>query len=222
MHPNRRQLPVRSIFCSFLVFLFSLAGTHSARASHFQEASSLAAGRGLPFAIADLDGDRRPDLARIQAAAGDSAQTNYRIELRLTAAGSESIQVVAPVGGIQIDARDVNGDHAVDLVLTTAWFSKPVAVFLNNGHGQFSRANPSAFPAAFSRAGQTWGSTSILGMEAAGVPPQSRDRACLENNGLPCSSSVSSSGPLPRFAFLCSWSLVSQPGRAPPTENPRF
>jgi len=43
-------------------------------------------------------------------------------------------------------ARDVNGDDAMDLVVTTAMDSHFVAVLLNDGHGKFTLAKPGAFP----------------------------------------------------------------------------
>jgi hypothetical protein len=101
------------------------------------------------FAMADFDGDIRPDLASIESTPSGSAIANYSIQLRLTKAGVQSLSLVAPAGGLWIEARDVNGDHAVDLIFATAWLNQPVAVLLNDGHGRFSRAKPEAFPTAF-------------------------------------------------------------------------
>src|SRR5271170_3994083 len=69
---------------------------------------------------------------------GFVGRTNYSVQLHLSSVGQHSIQLVAPAGGLQIEARDVNGDDAIDLVLTTAWLKQPVAIFLNDGHGSFS------------------------------------------------------------------------------------
>jgi hypothetical protein len=57
---------------------------------------------------------------------------------------------MAPTGGLQLTSRDVNGDHFVDVVVTTAWTNQPIAVLLNDGRGNFSPSNPAAFPGAFS------------------------------------------------------------------------
>ena len=92
-------------------------------------------GPGLQFAIADFDGDVRPDLASIRAGSSSAGNTNYWIQLQLSTAGQQFIQLVAPAGGLRIEARDVNGDHAPDLVFATAWLSQPVAIKSAFGRG---------------------------------------------------------------------------------------
>ena len=103
------------------------------------------------FAIADLDGDHRPDIASVQSGRGGS-RGGYWVGLRLSDAGRHYVRLAGPSGGLRVEARDVNGDNAVDLVFATAWLGEPVAVLLNDGHGNFSQAKPSSFPHAFSHA----------------------------------------------------------------------
>src|ERR1035437_2390402 len=140
-HPALRNL---FLWTSLLV-LFGFAGRGTAEAADIQSGPVTSIGPGPQFAIADFDGDLRPDLARIQPRPNSSGATNYWIQIQLSAVGRQSIRLVAPAGGLEIEARDVNGDHAVDLVLTTAWFNQPVAVLLNDRHGGFSRVEPTAF-----------------------------------------------------------------------------
>src|SRR6202043_727763 len=96
-------------------------------------------GSDLSFSIGDFDGDSNPDLASVQAGQSDLTRTDYWVQLQLSVRGRQSFQIVAPIGGLQIVSRDVNGDHALDLVLTTTWLRRPVAILLNDGHGNFSR-----------------------------------------------------------------------------------
>jgi hypothetical protein len=136
--------------CTLLILSLIGAGGAAANAD-VHKAPTTAARPGAAFAIADFDGDRRPDLASVQSGPNGSSTTDYRIQLQLSETGRQSIQVLAPAGGLWIEARDVNGDDAVDLVLSTAWSRQPVAIFLNDGRGNFSRTKTSAFPGAFHR-----------------------------------------------------------------------
>ena len=87
------------------------------------------------FAIADFDGDNQPDFATVQLG---RVEGRYSIGFQLSTGSRQSIVITAPVGGLQVTLRDVNGDNSLDLVVTTDWLRKPVAVLLNDGHGHFS------------------------------------------------------------------------------------
>ena len=204
--------------CLLLVFVSGSAS--SARGSDFQRAPATAAGPGLPYAIADFDGDLHPDLARVQTGHSGSSHTDYWIQLQLTTTGPQSINVFAPMGGLQIAARDVNGDHAIDLVLTTAWLGRPVAILLNDGHGSFTRVDVTAFPSAFRESDANWFSGSYRAAGAVGVPPQSRagtyQQTQLPNPGPPARLSSRSSS-----AFLPNPFLRFHRGRAPPSQVPQ-
>ena len=138
-----------------------LARANNAQAGAVAQTASPAAaqnhaGPGLDVAIADFDGDMRPDSARVQHGRAASGGESYAIDFRLSSTGAPAqMNVVAPRGGLRIEARDVNGDNAIDLVLTTAWFREPVAILLNDGHGKFSTAAPTAYPNAFNRPAST-------------------------------------------------------------------
>ncbi len=99
------------------------------------------------FAIADFDGDSRPDLATVEIGQIGPSRARYWIEFQLSTGAQQMIDVNAPIGGLDISSRDVNGDQSLDLIVTTAWLNQPVAVLLNDGHGNFTLTNPSAFPA---------------------------------------------------------------------------
>ncbi len=210
-------------FCSpflwvSLLVLFVCSGNSIAKGGATPNESAASAEPGLTVAIADFDGDQRPDLASIQGghtAAGDST---YWIQFQFSTAGRQSMQLVAPPGGLRIEARDVNGDHAVDLVFTTAWFSQPVAILLNDGHGSFSRAEPTAFPAVFSDSKTSWVSSTRLAAAAVGLPPQSRAGVDDAEKGplqvRPSADLVLRSVP----AFPAGTFLFSSAGRAPPSK----
>jgi hypothetical protein len=212
---KRRPLP--NLFSSAcLALLFLLAGRSTVRAAGAQGVPALPAGFGPQFAIADFNGDHRPDLACVRGGQSTSATGSYWIDLWLSSTERQSIRLVAPSGGLLIEARDVNGDHIVDLVLSTAWFRQPVAILLNDGHGTFSPAEASAFPGAFHRAGDIWRSTPTHGMEALGTRAQWQDGICLEAQELLYPQSSIGSIRALRSTILISPLLISHAGRAPP------
>ncbi len=100
------------------------------------------------FAIADFDGDSRPDFATVETGLIGSSHARYWIGFRMSAGTRQRIGVNGPVGGLEIASRDVNGDHIIDLVVSAAWLKSPVAVLVNDGHGNFTVRDPAAFSAA--------------------------------------------------------------------------
>jgi len=106
-----------------------------------------ASGFAPRFAIADFDGDRKPDMATIEIERDAVIGTRYSIRLQLSAGEETAIGINGPQGGLLLEPRDVNGDDAIDLIVTTALDSRFVAVLLNDGHGNFTQARAGQFPA---------------------------------------------------------------------------
>ncbi|HTZ75564.1 MAG TPA: VCBS repeat-containing protein [Candidatus Aquilonibacter sp.] len=191
-----------------------------ARAANLSNQPIIAPGRGLPFAVADFDGDHQPDVASVQAAPGTSSSGDYWVRLRLSESGKRYIQLSAPRGGLLVEALDVNGDHAVDLVFATAWLDRPVAILLNDGHGNFSRVDPSKFPRAFTKSATTWNHRVTSLGYGLGLPQESP----VGDFCLACSTeALRAAASRPRFAeaqFLPAAFLIRIAGRAPPAAIP--
>jgi hypothetical protein len=175
-------------------------------------------GPGLSFAIADFDCDRLPDFASVQARQNRGGSSDYSIQIYLSEVGRQSIPINGPVGGLLIEARDVDGDHSIDLVVSTAVRRQPVAIFLNDGHGTFSRAAVAAFPRAFRECESNLVPGPNPATDALGISPQPGAGICPDesDSGIDRSPArlilvLSAGFPLDSF-------LTSHSGRAPPSE----
>ena len=131
-----------SLLC--LCVFVMVPGRNAAEAA--QGISGGAGGFAPGFAIAYFDGDQRPDLATVQVERDAAGGTRYSIRLQLSAGEESAIGITGPQGGLELVARDVNGDDVIDLVVTTAIGSHVVAVLINDGHGKFTLAKAGAFP----------------------------------------------------------------------------
>jgi hypothetical protein len=202
--------------------LFLLVGVLAsvATAADVPRPSSISVGPGLPFAVADFDGDHRPDLVGVQGGQSGVSRTNYSIQLQLSASGRQTISIVAPAGGLQIAARDVNGDQIPDLILSTTWFRQPVAIFINDGHGTFTQVALTAFPEAFRESQTSWDSSSNRIPDSVAVPLSSRAGFFLPTARLPHAERQTSATAPPGRGFLPSPYFVSSPSRAPPSAVP--
>jgi hypothetical protein len=157
LHRLNRSRP-RAVSLAFVFFclILGLAACGIAASTDPQSWPVSSTQATSQFAIADLDGDNRPDFATVEIGRSTSWDTQYWIAFQLSSGPRQTLGITAPNGGLQITSRDVNGDSFLDVVVTTAWTNRPVAVFLNDGQGNFKASSPSAFPGAFSTSEKSW------------------------------------------------------------------
>jgi hypothetical protein len=214
---DKRRTPSYPLFKTLLLLLvLAVVGGTAAASADPRHSSLPSPGPSPQFAFDDLDGDLRPDLASVHPGQTGLSRTDYWVQLQLSTAGRQFIRVVGPNGGLSIEARDVNGDRAIDLVLVTTWLRQPVAILLNDGHGGFSRVDPTAFPEAFRKPAANWAPTFEQTSDAVGVPPESRAGISQETKVRPHFRSHPDSIPHLRPGFLPDFFQVSHRGRAPP------
>ena len=152
----KRFAEMRTVGMLLLLVFASIIAACLEIARPARNAAPHEAGRVPQFAIEDFDGDSRPDIATVLEGRSGTADNHYRIRFQLSSGGSQNIDLTAPVGGLDLSSRDVNGDDFLDIVVTTAGTNRPVAVLLNDGAGTFTASDPSAFPGAFRNSYNFW------------------------------------------------------------------
>jgi hypothetical protein len=163
-----------SACAAFLLFSASVAA-----AAPRQDTAALSPAIGARFAIADFDGDLKPDLATVHAGGSNARTTHYSIRFELSTGPAHSISLIAPTGGLQIVPQDVNGDRIPDLIVSTKWLNRLVAVLLNDGHGNFTLTDPSAFPDLMRNSQTEWSSARTRSYDQAAIPAsRSSAKAC--------------------------------------------
>jgi len=145
---NRFFLPGFAVLCMVASFWAGLSQIQSANRPISRLVQAAVALGSPQFAIADFDGDSQPDLARVRVTSDGSPTSQYSVDLNFSSGHKPAIRFVGPSGGLQITPRDVNGDKFDDLVITSLLDSQFVAIFLNDGKGNFVAAEPSDFPGA--------------------------------------------------------------------------
>lgn len=170
------------------------------------------------FAIADFDGDLKPDVATVEVQrVGAALNARYSIRFELTAGVSQNFGLGAPAGGLQIVARDVNGDSFLDLLVSTAWRNQEVAVLLNDGRGNFTLAEPGQFATAFRETGGQWNQSATRFCDTAilvrSQSPTGEMRLGSLFDGVPRFTATTASELFHRSNPIALFSLL---GRAPP------
>ena len=214
---------VRTFFLLFFALLtcggISRAENHGPTSSAASSVNSGGTWSAVGSTIDDFDGDYHPDQIAVETGANEFSGTQYWIDVRLSTAGRQIIPVFSVPGGIQVVARDVNGNGYLDLVLTASVLRRPVAILLNDGHGQFTRVDPEEFPRAFQDSETSWEARGHFPDDHAGLPRSLRFLIALTPGRLSIAPS-----PVTRLAaanpgdFL-SRGLAPHAGRAPPTSS---
>ena len=98
------------------------------------------------WAFADFDGDNQLDFATARPKGG-----SYVLELELNSkrlvASERPLSLPSSAFGLHVLTQDVDGDHDLDIVITWGLAHLPVAVWINDGQGQFAEDSIERYPA---------------------------------------------------------------------------
>ena len=99
------------------------------------------------WALADLDGDHKPDLARSRSIA-HSGDNLYRVDVNLSGRSQVGSFTFSNPNAfdVKLAAIDVDGDSDLDLIVSGRFLGQRLGVFINNGEGSFSRSPANLYP----------------------------------------------------------------------------
>jgi FG-GAP-like repeat len=154
-HRARALAPWRCWRIPFLIFTLVVANVGLAATGRLATPPPLPP-RSLEhigWAVADFDGDSRPDMAITKMQAQGSGYV-YWLELDLSTSRADgSAQqppavpfVASSMFGLHLTPRDVDGDQDLDIVVTIGFARQPVAVWINDGQGGFEEGDLAAYP----------------------------------------------------------------------------
>src|SRR5882724_7488178 len=106
-------------------------------------------GSPATWVMADFDGDRKVDLVTVVATNPAGEARRHELQVQLNTQHAPTAAVPRFVVGNRLHSRDLDGDSDRDIVLMTA-FGEPLAVWLNDGAGNFEEGSIDSFRFQFS------------------------------------------------------------------------
>lgn len=164
------------------------------------------------WALADFNGDATPDLAAVFLD-GPEQTPHLGVSLRTRCSGGlPRLATLAPGPGPMLTVWDVDADDDPDLVLRHPHVPGALRVWLNDGQGRFSPAEPAVYsprPAPRTRLQRR----ALRQREAAVVPAQQSGAGPVESSALP--------PPALHAAVRNPWSFVAKPAALGGSRQPR-
>ena len=109
---------------------------------------------GWSTVIGDFNADGAPDLAVADRGARRPGGFSFNLHLVVSGLSRQDIPFVSSHASVTVRAIDVDRDHDVDLVISAVPSGELVAIWLNDGRGQFTEGSAGQFPAQWSPDGQ--------------------------------------------------------------------
>jgi len=133
------------------------------------------------WALADFNGDLRPDLATASPVHHDALGYLQEVRIDLGQSAHTSFTFWSRAARVQFGAWDIDGDDDRDIIVVELLSKRPIGVWLNDGTGSFEPGDLTKFQ-------KLWTSDSTRGWRAR---PEVRATLAVDEPGKPAISSIS-------------------------------
>jgi len=97
--------------------------------------------------LGDFDGDSKIDIVTSRAERLPGQEYSHEVSLKLSGSPSTSFTFRDRYPNVQLNSRDIDGDHDRDIIIRETGTLQPLAVWLNDGSGHFLQADLEHFRA---------------------------------------------------------------------------
>lgn len=100
------------------------------------------------WVLGDFDGDSQIDVVTSRAERLQGHEYSHEVSLKLSGSPSTSFTFRDRYPNVQLNSRDIDGDHDRDIIIRETGTREPLAVWLNDGSGHFLQGDLEHFRAA--------------------------------------------------------------------------
>lgn len=128
--------------------------------------------RGPALAVADFDGDNRPDGAVLLKPASSPGLGDFQVELHFTNNNNATIQFQSPESNVTVAALDIDHDGDIDIVIEQSLTHKALQVYINDGQGNFEKGRIENYRSVAEPVSHQVTSSELLYSPAVSLPTQ--------------------------------------------------
>lgn len=141
---NRSSHQVQLVVIAALIFLTPCLWAQDGVKGALSQAELLEP-FGRTLAVADIDGDEKPDGALLLGY-GRLLSGNFEIQLHFSDRPDTKLTFESVEQALSVTAWDIDHDGDIDLVVEESFTHKPLRVWINEGHGDFHEQRVQDFP----------------------------------------------------------------------------